>query len=226
MVAVPKTWVMKREVSARSSDKTEDGPYYLIGAPQREFEDGKIILASGEELQKNSPLLLTLHIRGPSGEPVKNAQFDWWQADTAGVYSTSTYMLRGKFKTNEQGDIEILTVVPGKYGPADHRRAGHMHLILTDPDGKFSELTTQLYVCRGNDSSEMNTDFLNFIRSTRPSNMLHCWTTKEDFMDLPKLSSDDAGMLEIIKWWNTTLAELGVNAAVIAGAEAEIRMNA
>lgn len=45
-------------------------------------------------------------------------------------------------------------------------------------------------------------------------------------MDLPKLSSDDAGMLERIKWWNTTLAELGVNAAVIAGAEAEIRMNA
>lgn len=27
MVAVPKTWVMKREVSARSSDKTEDGTY-------------------------------------------------------------------------------------------------------------------------------------------------------------------------------------------------------
>ena len=97
-------------------------------------------------------------MRGPKGEAIKNARFDWWQASTAGDYFFSTYNLRGKFQTDENGDVEVLTVTPGKYGPEEHKRAGHFHFILKAPSGKYKSLTSQMYVCRANDPKEMNSD--------------------------------------------------------------------
>ena len=61
-------------------------------------------------------------------------------------------------KTDENGNIEVLTVVPGAYGMQAVKRAGHVHLIISDEAGKWQSITTQQYVCADNDSEFMKTD--------------------------------------------------------------------
>ena len=56
------------------------------------------------------------------------------------------------------GDVEVLTVTPGTYGPEENVRAGHFHAIISDPTRTWRSLTTQMYVCRGNDVEEMKPD--------------------------------------------------------------------
>ncbi len=151
----------------------------MIGAPSRQLEDGKAVLASFSEFKCTfvfhiltvfsprrltepglacSPFLVSITLKDPKGEPVRDAEIDWWQADTTGSYSYSTYKLRGKFYTNAEGQIQILTVIPGKYGPAGHLRAGHFHLIIRDKENKWQQLTSQLYVCQANDGAELGSD--------------------------------------------------------------------
>lgn len=103
---------------------------------------------------------MTVTVKTPKGDPVPYATFDWWQADTAGVYSNTTYRFRGKFTADAQGVVEVLTVAPGEYGPQGHKRAGHFHVILTSgPENLGLEtLTTQMYVCPNNDPKAMGTD--------------------------------------------------------------------
>lgn len=104
------------------------------------------------------PFLFKLTIQDPKGEPIRGANIDLWQATTAGEYFFRTYRLRGQFTTDENGKVEILTIIPGKYGPPKLQRAGHFHIIINDPNGRFDQLTTQVYVCHANQSSEMESD--------------------------------------------------------------------
>ena len=103
------------------------------------------------------PYLLTLTIRTPTGDPLPGALIDLWQATTDGHYSQNSYNLRGKFKTDTQGQIEILTIVPGQYGPLKHARAGHFHLMISGGE-QYELLVTQLYVCSANDRQGMMHD--------------------------------------------------------------------
>lgn len=106
---------------------------------------------------------MTVRVLAPDGSPVPGAVLDWWQADSEGIYYATSYTLRGRIETDEQGYAEVLTVAPGAYGPAANLRAGHCHVWLHAPpasSGKQScdDLTTQLYVCDANDSKKMETD--------------------------------------------------------------------
>ena len=97
---------------------------------------------------------MIISVKTPDGDPVPYATFDWWQADTVGCYSTDTYRLRGKFKADKWGIIEILTVMPGEYGPKGHERAGHFHATIAPgrcSSSNLESLTTQFYVCPQND---------------------------------------------------------------------------
>ena len=105
-----------------------------------------------------APFPFKLIVQDPKGEPISNANVDVWQATSAGEYFLRTYRLRGQFKTGSKGEVEILSVPPGKYGPANLQRAGHFHIIIKDPKGRFEDLTTQVYVCQGNQSTEMASD--------------------------------------------------------------------
>lgn len=105
------------------------------------------------------PYLVSITVKSPHDDPVPHAIFDWWQADTAGNYSMTTYGMRGKFTTDANGRVEVLTVAPGKYGPPGYKRAGHFHLIVSENEQrKWEPLTTQLYVCKANDTKEMGSD--------------------------------------------------------------------
>ena len=97
-------------------------------------------------------------MRTPKGDPVPNVRFYWWQAQTRGGYSLTTYALRGTFTTDAEGNVEVLTVTPGAYGPKNHLRAGHFHFTMAGPGQHWDDLTTQLYVCPGNDPNAMKPD--------------------------------------------------------------------
>lgn len=98
-------------------------------------------------------------VRSPKGDPLPNAKFDFWQATTEGVYAYSSYGLRGRFTTDANGNVELLTVIPGDYkGPMGGVRNGHFHLMLQDAEGKCDPLTTQIYVCKGNSPKGMESD--------------------------------------------------------------------
>jgi protocatechuate 3,4-dioxygenase beta subunit len=105
--------------------------------------------------------LLSVRVLTPDGDPIANATLDIWQADSDGEYSLTSYSLRGKATTDANGHVEILTVPPGMYGPQFAKRAGHIHVIIRPPKGKadkYDELTTQIYICKGNDSKWMQGD--------------------------------------------------------------------
>ncbi|TCD62589.1 hypothetical protein EIP91_006663 [Steccherinum ochraceum] len=206
------------------------GPYYVLGAPSRQVEDGKAVLATAGELKQFAPYLMTVTVKTPKGEPVPYATFDWWQADTSGTYSNNTYRFRGKFKANADGVAEVLTVAPGEYGPKGYARAGHFHVIIGPGDAKpeLVHLTTQIYVCENNDASAMNTDILNLVRAVRKQNMNQSWSIPEanglqQYMGFPKLDSEDADTLKRVEWWNSKLEEIELK--VVAGAETEIVLN-
>jgi len=217
-----------------------EGPYYVLGAPERELEEGKALLASHDDLKQSYPYLLSIKILTPKGEPIKGAVLDWWQADSHGVYTASSYRLRGKFKTDANGKIEVLTVAPGKYGPTNYTRAGHFHFIVSGKSvvdgGKEKEweaLTTQVYVCKENDTKELKTDFINYVRGVRTANMVHSYSTSpaadssETFMSLPSLPASEEDATASVSWWNKTLQSITKDdeVKVLACGETEIRMN-
>ena len=72
------------------------------------------------------------------------------------MYYAATYTLRGKARTDSLGRLEVLTVRPGEYGG---RNVGHIHAILSgNSGGRFRTLTTQCYVCPGNEAKYMERD--------------------------------------------------------------------
>lgn len=105
-----------------------------------------------------SPFVLRIAIQDPKGDPIPNAHLDIWQATTAGDYFFKSYRLRGQFTTDDKGELEVLSIPPGKYGPPGLLRAGHFHVILSDGKGKYENLTTQIYVCEGNAVTELEGD--------------------------------------------------------------------
>ena len=81
------------------------------------------------------------------------------------MYAHTSYALRGTFATDEEGNVEVLTIAPGAYGPKGHLRAAHFHMHIEPPRSakgggayQYKSLTTQLYICPANDPSVMKPD--------------------------------------------------------------------
>ncbi|MER2533855.1 MAG: catechol 1,2-dioxygenase [Rhizobiaceae bacterium] len=135
-----------------------EGPFYFPGAPvlsapfkltQRPDEDGELLFFKGV-------------VTSASGEPLKNAELDIWQADSEGQYSKINpslpeWNLRGRIATDDRGAFEVQSILPPPYeipkdGPTGKVlellgrhcfRPAHLHVKVRS--GGYRELTSQLY---------------------------------------------------------------------------------
>lgn len=131
------------------------GPYYRFAAPFRTRlagpdEPGDRLVLSGTVLSADCRT------------PLPGALIEVWQANQAGLYDTSkpgnftettSFHLRGMLYSNEQGQYEIETIVPGRYPIppnlpgleqfAGMTRPAHIHLRVME--SLHVPLTTQLY---------------------------------------------------------------------------------
>ena len=132
------------------------GPFYLPNMPW--LENG--VLATDNE--PGERMTLSGQVLGQRREPVKNAELDFWQADAKGRYSNfdpgaQDGNLRGKIRSDENGNFALKTIRPAQYTIPDQGPTGlllreigrhswrpaHFHVIVRHPDYKL--LTTQIY---------------------------------------------------------------------------------
>lgn len=196
------------------------------------------------------PFLFRIVVRSPKGDPLPNASIDLWHANTDGVYSYNSYNLRGRCTTDENGVVEVLTIAPGDYGAKNAIRVGHFHVMLQDKEKKYERLTTQVYVCKGNNVDLMQVDLcvilpssisigcsqsfgsLNYVRKTRPQNMLQSWSLPENnsgekFLDFPELLAEDVETKNAIEWWDAKLVTAAPDEGLklVGGGSTDIKLN-
>ena len=117
------------------------GPFYRRDAPLRTTiadrdEPGQLLLVSGR-------------VSGADGcTPLPGAWVDVWHANREGRYydvgssagnTPEQFRLRGRMRTDENGEYAFSTVLPGTYGS----RPRHIHYVVHAPGSK--PLITQLY---------------------------------------------------------------------------------
>ncbi|KZS92182.1 aromatic compound dioxygenase [Sistotremastrum niveocremeum HHB9708] len=207
-----------------------EGPYYVVGSPFREIEPGRAVLANKEQLgmKENQPFLFTGRVTAPDGTPIAGALIDMWQANSKSRYYLQNYLLRGKLHTDINGRFEVLTVAPGAY----LTRAGHFHYIVTPPKGyeDLNPVTTQSYLCDGNNTKGLDGDFANWFRKPRYQNTVNAWTLVpsdkgvETHYKFPVVTSLDAETEEALKRWNKLLEAEGSGLKVEAGGHMDIKL--
>lgn len=228
------------KLCGRKNERADmEGPYYILGAPSREIEPGRGILANSDLLKKFGPYLMTVRVLSADGKPLSGVTLDWWQASTIGEYYFKNYTLRGRVTTDANGYAEVLTVVPGAYGVGSALRAGHFHLHFWPSSVKDStteesheDLVTQMYVCEANDPTPMEEDFLNSWRSMNRDRMMHSWSLPSKTFDdgralrnFPELPDNDTQTRERVDWWNSKLAQnIDPEMTVVGGASTELRL--
>ncbi len=117
---------------------TEDilGPFFSEGAPQTNS-----IIPEGYEGEK---LFLTGRLSNTSCEEgIANVILDFWQADENGDYDNNGFKFRGKVLTDEDGNYNLETIIPGKYLNGSNYRPSHIHLKV-QAEG-YEDLVTQIY---------------------------------------------------------------------------------
>lgn len=131
------------------------GPFYRFGAPFR-------AQLAGPDEPGDKLILRGTVFSSDCRRPLPGALVEVWQANSSGVYDTnkpgnfteaSAFHLRGMLYTNEKGQYEIETVVPGRY-PVPPNLAGlekyagltrpaHIHFRVME--SVHVPVTTQLY---------------------------------------------------------------------------------
>lgn len=130
----------------RRCSMTEDnieGPYYRENAPW------KTRLTDSNE--PGVPLRIEGIVMDQSCQPIPNAVVDVWQANDKGSYDNDgnndppnkAFHLRGRMRTNAQGQYAYDTIVPGRYLNGDTFRPSHIHYKVYASG--YQTLTTQLY---------------------------------------------------------------------------------
>ena len=154
----------------RTPPQTE-GPYYPIQLPLDQDNDllivnDNITPAVGEIVQLSGRVLT------PSGNPVRNATVEIWQADNTGAYlhpRSMGYNTRdvnfqgyGRFETASTGEYSFRTIKPGLYTG----RTRHIHFKVRSAGRQ--DLTTQCYF-QGEPRNESD-NVLRGIRNERERN--------------------------------------------------------
>ncbi|WP_329295756.1 maleylacetate reductase and hydroxyquinol 1,2-dioxygenase domain-containing protein [Streptomyces sp. NBC_01455] len=136
------------------------GPFYVEGPP--EAEHGSDI----SDGLPGTPLWVDVTIADTTGEPLKDAVVDVWQADEDGFYDVQLPdqegpVLRSRLRTDADGRLTFWSILPSHYpipgdGPVGqmldavgrhHYRAPHLHFMISAPGHR--RLITQLFVADG-----------------------------------------------------------------------------
>ncbi len=130
--------------ACRATEDNIEGPFYRANAPWQTQLVGP----------KEPGTLLTISgvVYGPDCRtPLPNITVDVWHANHKGSYDNdgrddppnNAFHLRGRMRTNAQGQYEYKTIVPGRYLNGGTYRPSHIHYKVYGPGHKT--LTTQLY---------------------------------------------------------------------------------
>ncbi len=126
-----------------------EGPFYPDHLPLDTDNDllilnDKITPAVGEITH------LSGRVMGPTGQPLRNAVVEIWQADNNGIYIhtlggdrqklDSNFQGFGRFLTDSSGEYYFRTIKPVVYEP----RTPHIHVAVNQNGHRM--LTTQLYI--------------------------------------------------------------------------------
>jgi len=84
--------------------------------------------------------VLTGRVLNQLGKPIPGAVVNLWSSDAVGNYDMLGYKYHGYVVTDDKGQYEFTSIIPGCYEPRD---AKHFHVKV---QGISSPLTTQLYV--------------------------------------------------------------------------------
>jgi hydroxyquinol 1,2-dioxygenase len=132
------------------------GPFYVPGAPEREYGE-----AMAEE-PAGVPAWVHGRVLSEDGSPIAGAELDVWQNGDDGLYAvqspeTEEDHLRGRFVSREDGGYAFLAVRPVPYtipsdGPVGRMleatarhpwRPAHIHVIVRAPGHRT--LTTHIF---------------------------------------------------------------------------------
>lgn len=134
--------VPESKVCSPTVDNIE-GPYYRSQAPW------KTQISPPNE--PGVPLTISGVVSDTECNPIAGAIVDVWQANQKGSYDNDgnndppnqAFHLRGRMRTNTQGQYEFKTIEPGRYLNGDTYRPSHIHYKIYKPG--YETLTTQLY---------------------------------------------------------------------------------
>jgi hydroxyquinol 1,2-dioxygenase len=141
---------------AGATESTVQGPFYLAGAPQREYGESMSERAAGV------PAYVHGRVLDLDGQPIAGAEIDVWQNGDDRLYAVQQPEgpedhLRGRFFTREDGSYAFVGVRPTPYpipydGPvgamleASGRhpwRPAHLHMIIRAPG--YRTVTTHVF---------------------------------------------------------------------------------
>jgi protocatechuate 3,4-dioxygenase beta subunit len=125
-----------------------EGPYYPTTLPL-DTDNDLVVINSSLTSAVGQISYISGRILSPSGQPLRNAHMEIWQADNTGAYihpQSNGYATRdanfqgfGRFLTGSSGEYLFRTIKPGLY-PG---RTRHIHFKVK-VDG-YPTLTSQLY---------------------------------------------------------------------------------
>lgn len=173
------------------------GPFYRNGAQD---------MLPGANIAENvsgEPMIVSGRVIAPDRKPIANALLDVWQSDAEGHYDlqlvgVNEMLLRGRFRTNENGEYLFRTIKPSYYPIPDDGPVGKMlravgrhpyrpaHIHFQVSAEGFKLLTTELYL---NGDPYLDSDVVFGVRSSLVIDLEKqegVYTAKYDFVMEPR----------------------------------------
>jgi hydroxyquinol 1,2-dioxygenase len=148
---------LAHELPAGATESTVLGPFYVPGAPLREYGESMVVEAGA-----GVPAFVHGRVLDTSGAPIAGAELDVWQNGADMLYAVQRPEaeedhLRGRYLTREDGSYAFVAVRPVPYpipddGPVGRMLAGtgrhpwrpaHIHVIVRAPG--FKTVTTHVF---------------------------------------------------------------------------------
>jgi hydroxyquinol 1,2-dioxygenase len=117
---------LAHELPANATESTVLGPFYVPGAPAREYGESMVVVAGA-----GVPALVHGRVLDVNGAPIAGAELDVWQNGADMLYAVQRPEapddhLRGRYVTREDGSYAFVAVRPVPYPIPDDGPVGKM----------------------------------------------------------------------------------------------------